>query len=233
MLPDNTLETKNIDDISDNVITVVGTFSQTPNANAAYILETSTLETTKWRVISVKENDNCTFTITALSHENDKYSFVEDGSPLSTRSISTLTEKKAAPQGLRAEEQIVEINNRAVTKIFLDWQNVSGASKYRIYYRYENGDFILTEQGGLIDVTDSTEPNASSTLFVGYIDQMDITEGPETSSISVVLESKLLELERSRVLRYTSAIQKALYTGDKGFDFVDELQGQTFNWGRK
>ena len=85
----------------------------------------------------------------------------------------------------------------------------------------------------LIDVTDSTEPNASSTLFVGYIDQMDITEGPETSSISVVLESKLLELERSRVLRYTSAIQKALYTGDKGFDFVDELQGQTFNWGRK
>ena len=102
-----------------------------------------------------------------------------------------------------------------------------------VYLIDENGDFILTEQGGLIDVTDSTEPNASSTLFVGYIDQMDITEGPETSSISVVLESKLLELERSRVLRYTSAIQKALYTGDKGFDFVDELQGQTFNWGRK
>ena len=102
-----------------------------------------------------------------------------------------------------------------------------------VYLIDENGDFILTEQGCLIDVTDSTEPNASSTLFVGYIDQMDITEGPETSSISVVLESKLLELERSRVLRYTSAIQKALYTGDKGFDFVDELQGQTFNWGRK
>ena len=102
-----------------------------------------------------------------------------------------------------------------------------------VYLIDENGEFILTEQGGLIDVTDSTEPNASSTLFVGYIDQMDITEGPETSSISVVLESKLLELERSRVLRYTSAIQKALYTGDKGFDFVDELQGQTFNWGRK
>lgn len=102
-----------------------------------------------------------------------------------------------------------------------------------VYLIDENGDFILTEQGGLIDVTDSSEPNASSTLFVGYIDQMDITEGPETSSISVVLESKLLELERTRVLRYTSAIQKALYTGDKGFDFVDELQGQTFNWGRK
>ena len=145
MLPDNTLETKNIDSITDNVITVSGTFSATPNANAVYILETSTLETTKWRVISVKENDNSTFSITALSHENEKYDFVEDGSPLPVRSINTLSEVKPPPTGLRAEEQIVEINNRAVTKIFLDWQNVSGASKYRVYYRYENGDFTQIE----------------------------------------------------------------------------------------
>ena len=145
MLPDNTLETKVIDSISDNVITVVGNYSDVPNPNAVYILETSTLETTKWRVISVKENDNFTFTITALSHEDAKYDFVEDGSPLPTRSISTLTEVKPPPVGLRAEEQIVEINNRAVTKIFLDWQNVTGASKYRVYYRYENGDFTQIE----------------------------------------------------------------------------------------
>ena len=77
------------------------------------------------------------------------------------------------------------------------------------------------------------EPNASSTLFVGYIDTMDINEGAESSSITISLESKLLELERQRVLRYTSAVQKALYTGDMGFDFVDQLQGETFNWGRK
>ena len=141
MLPDNTLETKTIDSITNNVVTVTSVFSQTPNANAAYIIETPTLETTKWRVISVRENDNATFTITALSHDSGKYDFVEDGTPLPTRSITTLTEIKPSPTGLRAEEEIVEINNRAVTKIFLDWQNVTGASKYRVYYRYENGDF--------------------------------------------------------------------------------------------
>ena len=142
MLPDNTLETKTIVSIANNVVTVNSAFSQTPNANAAYIIETPTLETTKWRVISVKENDNATFTITALSHNSGKYNFVEDGTPLPTRSISTLTEQKPSPTGLRAAEEIVEINNRAVTKIFLDWQNVGGASKYRVFYRYENGDFI-------------------------------------------------------------------------------------------
>ena len=85
----------------------------------------------------------------------------------------------------------------------------------------------------MIDITASdVNPNATSVLFVGYIDQMDIQEGAETSSITVRLESKLLQMERQRVLRYTSAIQKSLYSGDKGFDFVDQLQGQTFIWGR-
>ncbi len=141
MLPNNTLETRNITAINNNTITIASSFSANPNPNSVYILETSTLTTTKWRVISVKENDNCTFTITALSHESAKYDFIEDGSPLPVRSINTLTEVKPPPTGLRAEEQIVVINNRAVTKIILDWQNVTGASRYRVYYRYQNGDF--------------------------------------------------------------------------------------------
>jgi len=104
----------------------------------------------------------------------------------------------------------------------------------RVFLANEDGDLVLTENNKLIDITASdTSPDATSTLFVGYIDQMDITEGPETSTITVKLESKLLELERTRVLRYTSPIQKALFAGDKGFDFVDQLQDETFHWGRK
>ncbi len=145
MLPDNTLQTKTIDAISDNVITLTSAFSTDPNTNSAYILETTSLQTTTWRVLTVKENQNKTYTITALSHDSGKYAFVEDGTALPTRSISTLTEIKQPPTGLRAEEKIVEINNRAVTKIILDWQNVGGASKYRVYYRYNDGDFTQIE----------------------------------------------------------------------------------------
>ena len=145
MLPDNTLQTKTIDAISDNVITLTSAFSTDPNTNSAYILETTSLQTTTWRVLTVKENQDKTYTITALSHDSGKYAFVEDGTALPSRPISTLTEIKQPPTGLRAEEKIVEINNRAVTKIILDWQNVGGASKYRVYYRYNDGDFTQIE----------------------------------------------------------------------------------------
>ena len=73
----------------------------------------------------------------------------------------------------------------------------------------EDGEFILTEAGVLIDFSDTGLDNdASSTLFVGYLDQMDINEGVEFSSITVRLESKLLELNRAKVLRHLRSYQR-------------------------
>lgn len=141
MLPDNTLETKTITNVNNNVLTIQSAFSTDPNSNAAFILETPNIVTTKWRVISVKENDNCTFTITALSHNNDKYAFVEDGTALPSKSITALTTTLNAPEGLGVTENIVLINNKAVSKLIVDWETQTGASKYEVLYRVNNGDF--------------------------------------------------------------------------------------------
>tara|TARA_A100001391_G_scaffold135973_1_gene94655 strand:- start:373 stop:3723 length:3351 start_codon:yes stop_codon:yes gene_type:complete len=145
ILPDGSLEEKTISGISGTTITVSSAFSAAPNQHAPYILETSNLQTTTWRVISVKENDDKTFSITALSHDSGKYAFVEDGSALPTRTINTLTTVLNPPEGLRVDEKIVTINNKAVSKLILDWQTQSGASKYEVQYRFANGDFKKIE----------------------------------------------------------------------------------------
>ncbi len=145
ILPDGSLEEKTISGISGTTITVSSAFSTAPNQHAPYILETSNLQTTTWRVISVKENDDKTFAITALSHDSGKYAFVEDGSALPTRTINTLTTVLNPPEGLRVDEKIVTINNKAVSKLILDWQTQSGASKYEVQYRFANGDFKKIE----------------------------------------------------------------------------------------
>tara|TARA_R100000781_G_scaffold17362_2_gene13864 strand:+ start:4733 stop:8086 length:3354 start_codon:yes stop_codon:yes gene_type:complete len=145
ILPDGSLEEKTVSAISGTTITVSSAFSTAPNEHAPYILETTNLQTTTWRVISVKENDDKTFSITALSHDSDKYAFVEDGSALPTRTISTLTSVLNPPEGLRVDEKIVTINNKAISKLILDWQTQSGASKYEVQYRFANGDFKKIE----------------------------------------------------------------------------------------
>ena len=145
ILPDGSLEEKTISGISGTTITVSSAFSTAPNQHAPYILETSNLQTTTWRVVSVKENENRTFSITALSHNSAKYAFVEDGTALPTRTVNSLTTILGKPEGLQVSEKIVEINNKAVSKLILDWQTQSNATKYEVQYRYENGDFKKIE----------------------------------------------------------------------------------------
>lgn len=68
-------------------------------------------------------------------------------------------------------------------------------------------------------------------VFSGYMDQMIINEGPDTSTIQLSVESRLIDLERPRNRRYTSQNQKIRFANDKAFDFVENLQNQRLTWG--
>lgn len=142
ILPDGTIETKTVTSISGTTITVGSAFSAAPNPNSVFIIQNDTLQTTTWRVITVKENPDLTFDVTALAHDPAKYAFVEDGTALPTRTTTVLTALKDSPSNLSGEEKIVVIDGKAVSKIFLNWQSVLGVNKYQVQYRFNNGNFI-------------------------------------------------------------------------------------------
>ena len=119
ILPDGSVETKNISDITNGVVTVSEAFSQTPNVNTIYLIQNSTIESQKFRVITVEETDSINYTITALSYIDTKYAFIEDGASLPVRNVSNLNELKPPPSNLSAVEKIVPINNQAVSKIII------------------------------------------------------------------------------------------------------------------
>lgn len=68
-------------------------------------------------------------------------------------------------------------------------------------------------------------------IFSGYMDEMNIDEGPDSSTIELKVENKLIDLERARVARFTSQYQKSKYPNDKGFDFVESIQLKETLWG--
>ncbi len=141
ILPDGTVSSKRVGSIETNVINIRGTFPQIPNSNSVWILENDTVETQLFRVIGVTEVSALTYQITAVFHNTGKYAFVEDGTTLPTRTITTLTDRKNAPSNLAANEKIVVVNNRAISKIFITWQPVKGVQEYQVQYRFNNGNF--------------------------------------------------------------------------------------------
>ncbi len=142
ILPDGSVETKNISGISNGVVTVSSAFSQTPNVNTIYLIQNTTVQAQKFRVITVEETDSVNYTITALSYINEKYAFIEDGASLPTRTVSILNTLALPPSGLSAVEKIVPINNQAVSKIIISWQPINGVFEYQVNYRYENGNYV-------------------------------------------------------------------------------------------
>ena len=145
LLSNGTVETKTISSYSNNqtVVNVSSAFSSAPVVNSPYIFESGSLSVTNWRVINIKETAKKTYAITALSHNQDKYAAVEDGEQLPARNVSLLTAILSPPSGLTLEEKIVVINNRAVPKVFIDWQAVDGASGYTLQYRRDGDNFTL------------------------------------------------------------------------------------------
>ena len=76
IMPDGSLSTKVISSVSGTTINVSSAFlnsnnqAEAPNANSVFIIQNDTLETTTWRVITVKENPDLTFDVTALAHDS-------------------------------------------------------------------------------------------------------------------------------------------------------------------
>ena len=60
-------------------------------------------------------------------------------------------------------------------------------------------------------------------LWAGLMDVMEVTDGTE-ARIALTCESRLVDLERAEVRRYTDADQQAEYQGDRFFEYVPALQ---------
>jgi len=95
----------------------------------------------------------------------------------------------------------------------------------------ENGSFILLQDGSKIAL--ETLKTGLNQIFSGYMDQMNISDSADTSTIELKVENKLIDLERARIARFTSGYQKSVYPNDKGLDFVEDLQDKKITWGRK
>lgn len=94
----------------------------------------------------------------------------------------------------------------------------------------ESSVYILLEDGSKVFL--DNQRTGLTQVFSGYMDQMTIEEGPASTVMKLTVENKLVDLERSRVARFTSAYQKSIYPSDKGLDFVEDLQDKEIVWGR-
>ena len=134
MLPSGTLGTQSVTSIVGNTINCTA-FSVAPAANSVWVYEQPSLLTSLWRVLGIREVEQCRYEITAISYNSSKYAYIERGVPLQQRDITNLNEPPASPANVRANEVIYEAIGRAATKIIVNWRAVAGVQQYRVRWR--------------------------------------------------------------------------------------------------
>lgn len=68
-------------------------------------------------------------------------------------------------------------------------------------------------------------------VFMGLLDVPSFEDAGETCVISITYENRLADLRRPRSWRYTHEDQQLIAPGDRGLEYVPQLQDKSLVWG--
>ncbi|MCW2095315.1 UNVERIFIED_ORG: putative phage tail protein [Enterobacter sp. BIGb0239] len=142
-LPSGVAQSRTIQSISDKAVTITTPYSETPNAEAVWLLESDELYSQQYRVVSVTDNDDGTFTIAGANHDPDKYARIDTGAIIDQRPISVI------PPGNQAPPANIVINsfsmvhqNISVETMRVSWDQAQNAIAYEAQWRRNDGNWV-------------------------------------------------------------------------------------------
>lgn len=160
VLPDGIVESSTITGLTAGVYTVSPAFITTPQNGGVWMVETSDIQPTQWKVLGIQEEEGINYSITAVSYNSSKYDYVERGAPLETRDITNLNVPPETPQDLTGTEILYPLNGRVTTKLALTWKGVRGVNEYKIRWRPEFGNWTeVRKYGPLYEIEDVSKGN--------------------------------------------------------------------------
>ena len=71
-------------------MTVTTAYSETPVAEAVWVIESDELYAQQYRVITVIDNNDGTFTIVGANHDPDKFDRIDTGAIIDQRPVSVI-----------------------------------------------------------------------------------------------------------------------------------------------
>jgi len=127
-LPSGASQSRTIQAVNGESVTVTTAYSETPQAEAVWVVESNELYAQQYRVVSVADNDDGTFTITGAWHDPDKYARIDTGAIIDQRPVSVI------PPGNQSPPANIVISSFSVVQ-----QNISVETMRVSWYRAELG----------------------------------------------------------------------------------------------
>lgn len=187
-LPSGTSQSRTIQSINGRrQVTVTTAFSETPEAESVWAIESDDLFLQQYRVVGVKDNNNGTYTITGTSHDPDKYARIDTGAIIDQRPVSVVPPgNQAPPDGILLTSFSVVNQGISVETLQANWDPVQNAIAYEAQWRRNDGNWINVPRS-------STTSFEVSGIYAGrYLVRVRAINAAEISSGWAYSEEKTL-----------------------------------------
>ena len=142
LLPSGLIEKKDVTSISGKKITLISALSETPQAQGVWMIETDDIKYQKFRVLSVTEGGDGSYSVTALIYNDSIYDAVDRDRELSIPDISNLSAIPAAVTNVTGVEHLYQDGQNIKTAFELDWSSSDATSLYKVNYQLNNNNWI-------------------------------------------------------------------------------------------
>lgn len=142
-LPSGVAQGRTVQTVSGKMVTVTTAYSETPEAEGGWSIDADDLAIQQYRVTGISDNDDNTYSISAVQHDPDKYERIDTGARIDERPISVI------PPGVQPPPTNVAIDSfsalsqgLAVTTLRVTWEPAASAIAYEAEWRRDNGNWI-------------------------------------------------------------------------------------------
>ncbi|EPO5340271.1 TipJ family phage tail tip protein [Klebsiella oxytoca] len=168
-------------------VTVTTAYSETPEVECVWVIESDDLYVQQYRVIGVKDNNNATYTITGVAHDPDKFPRIDTGAIIDQRPISVIPPgSQQPPESIVISSYSVVNQGISVETMQVHWNAVKDAISYEAQWRRNDGNWINVPRS-------STTSFEVSGIYAGrYLARVRAINAAEVSSGWAYSEEKTL-----------------------------------------
>ncbi|MFO3868861.1 host specificity protein J [Citrobacter freundii] len=142
-LPSGVSQSRTIQAVNGESVTVTTAYSETPQAEAVWVVESDELYAQQYRVVSVSEKDDGTFSITGAWHDPDKYARIDTGAIIDQRPVSVIPPgNQSPPENIVISSFSVVQQNISVETMRVSWDQAQNAIAYEAQWRRNDGNWV-------------------------------------------------------------------------------------------
>ncbi|HHO0376799.1 TPA: host specificity protein J, partial [Enterobacter hormaechei] len=142
-LPSGASQSRTIQSVNGQAVTVTTAYSETPQAEAIWVVESDELYAQQYRVVSVTDNNDGTFSIAGAWHDPDKYARIDTGAIIDQRPVSVIPPgNQSPPANIVISSFSVVQQNISVETMRVSWDQAQNAIAYEAQWRRNDGNWV-------------------------------------------------------------------------------------------